>query len=95
MSYPQIFLTSPVAPWPPRPRRVTSHDEVRPDSGFNLIELKDWNCCGSSSAGTLCKDLALAMAARNLSLAPPDRPLVAMWGAWPALPPERPNLPGK
>lgn len=46
--------------------------------GFNLIELEDWNCCGSSSAGTLCKNLALAMAARNLSLAPPDRPLVAM-----------------
>jgi heterodisulfide reductase subunit B len=46
--------------------------------GFNLIELKDWNCCGSSSAGTLCKNLALAMAARNLSLAPPGRPLVAM-----------------
>jgi heterodisulfide reductase subunit B len=46
--------------------------------GLNLIELKDWNCCGSSSAGTLCKNLALAMAARNLSLAPPDRPLVAM-----------------
>ena len=46
--------------------------------GFNLIELKDWNCCGSSSASTLCKNLALAMAARNLSLAPPDRPLVAM-----------------
>jgi heterodisulfide reductase subunit B len=46
--------------------------------GFNLIELRDWNCCGSSSAGTLCKNLALAMAARNLSLAPPDRPLVVM-----------------
>jgi heterodisulfide reductase subunit B len=46
--------------------------------GFNLIELKDWNCCGSSSAGTLCKNLAQAMAARNLSLAPPDRLLVAM-----------------
>jgi heterodisulfide reductase subunit B2 len=46
--------------------------------GFNLIELPDWNCCGSSSAQTLCKDLSLGMAARNLSLAPPDRPLVAM-----------------
>jgi heterodisulfide reductase subunit B len=46
--------------------------------GLNLIELEDWNCCGSSSASTLCKDLALAMAARNLSLAPADRPLVAM-----------------
>ncbi len=46
--------------------------------GFNLIELEDWNCCGSSSASTLCKDLALGMAARNLSLAPAGRPLVAM-----------------
>jgi heterodisulfide reductase subunit B len=46
--------------------------------GFNLIELEDWNCCGSSSAQTLCKNLALGMAARNLSLAPPGRPLVAM-----------------
>ena len=46
--------------------------------GFNLIELPDWNCCGSSSAQTMCKNLSLGMAARNLSLAPPDRPLVAM-----------------
>jgi heterodisulfide reductase subunit B len=46
--------------------------------GLNLIELEDWNCCGSSSAQTLCKNLALGMAARNLSLAPPGRPLVAM-----------------
>ena len=46
--------------------------------GFNLIELKDWNCCGSSSAQTMCTNLALGMAARNLSLAPVGRPLVAM-----------------
>jgi len=46
--------------------------------GLNLIELEDWNCCGSSSAQTLCKNLSLAMAARNLSLAPAGRPLVAM-----------------
>ena len=46
--------------------------------GFNLIELPDWNCCGSSSAQTICKDLSLGMAARNLSLAPAGRPLVAM-----------------
>jgi heterodisulfide reductase subunit B len=45
---------------------------------FNLIELEDWNCCGSSSAQTLCKNLSLGMAARNLSLAPAGRPLVAM-----------------
>lgn len=46
--------------------------------GMNLIELEDWNCCGSSSAQTMCKNLSLGMAARNLSLAPPERPLVAM-----------------
>jgi heterodisulfide reductase subunit B len=46
--------------------------------GLNLVELEDWNCCGSASANILCKNLSLAMAARNLSLAPPDRPLVAM-----------------
>jgi len=46
--------------------------------GLNLIELEDWNCCGSSSAQTMCKNLSLAMAARNLSLAPAGRPLVAM-----------------
>jgi len=46
--------------------------------GLNLIELQDWNCCGSSSAQTMCKNLSLGMAARNLSLAPAGRPLVAM-----------------
>ncbi len=46
--------------------------------GLNLTELEDWNCCGSSSAQTMCKNLSLGMAARNLSLAPPGRPLVAM-----------------
>jgi len=45
---------------------------------MNLIELQDWNCCGSSSAQTMCKNLSLGMAARNLSLAPPGRPLVTM-----------------
>ena len=46
--------------------------------GLNLIELEDWNCCGSSSAQTMCKNLSLGMAARNLSLAPAGRPMVAM-----------------
>jgi len=31
--------------------------------GFNLIELQDWNCCGSSSAQTMCKNLSPGMAA--------------------------------
>lgn len=46
--------------------------------GLNLIELEDWNCCGSSSAKCLSPSLNLALAARNLSLAVPDRPLVVM-----------------
>ena len=46
--------------------------------GLNLIELEDWNCCGSSSASCLDKELAFSLAVRNLSLAPPGRPLMAM-----------------
>jgi len=44
--------------------------------GFNLVELEDWNCCGSSSAHSIDKELAFDLASRNLSLAPPDRPLL-------------------
>jgi len=44
--------------------------------GYNLIELEDWNCCGSSSAHSVDTDLALDLASRNLSLAPLDRPLL-------------------
>lgn len=46
--------------------------------GLNLIDLEDWNCCGSSSANILDEDLAFSLVARILSLAPPDRPLMAM-----------------
>jgi heterodisulfide reductase subunit B len=46
--------------------------------GLNLIELEDWNCCGSSSANILDEDLAFSLPVRNLSLASPDRPLMAM-----------------
>jgi heterodisulfide reductase subunit B len=44
--------------------------------GLNLVELEDWNCCGSSSAHSVNKTLAFDLASRNLSLAPPDRPLL-------------------
>jgi heterodisulfide reductase subunit B len=46
--------------------------------GLNLIELEDWNCCGSSSVNILDKEIAFSLAVRNLSLAPPQRPLMAM-----------------
>ena len=44
--------------------------------GVELVELKDWNCCGSSSAHSIDADLAFKLAARNLSMAPPGRPLL-------------------
>lgn len=44
--------------------------------GVDLIELPDWNCCGSSSAEVIDTEIALDLAARNLFLAPPDRPLL-------------------
>jgi heterodisulfide reductase subunit B len=46
--------------------------------GFNLTELPDWNCCGSSSAYIVDPELGLQLTARNLSLADPDKPLLVM-----------------
>jgi heterodisulfide reductase subunit B len=46
--------------------------------GLNLIEVDDWNCCGSSSVNILDKEIAFSLAVRNLSLSPPQRPLMAM-----------------
>lgn len=45
--------------------------------GYNLIELDDWNCCGSSSAHSINPDIAFDLASRNLSLAPAGRTLIA------------------
>ena len=44
--------------------------------GFNLIELNDWNCCGSSSAHSINGEVAFYLGTRNLSLAPAGRPLI-------------------
>ncbi len=44
--------------------------------GVELVELEDWNCCGSSSAHSIDSELAAALPARNLSLAPEGRPLL-------------------
>lgn len=44
--------------------------------GYDLIEVPDWNCCGSSSADVVDHEVALDLSARNLFLAPPDRPLL-------------------
>jgi heterodisulfide reductase subunit B len=44
--------------------------------GVDLIELPDWNCCGSSSTHSINHSLAIDLAARNLSLIPINLPLV-------------------
>ncbi|OGP69592.1 MAG: hypothetical protein A2Z73_03030, partial [Deltaproteobacteria bacterium RBG_13_60_28] len=46
--------------------------------GLHLQELEDWNCCGSSSAYSVDPELGFNLSTRNLSLAPPDRPLLVM-----------------
>jgi heterodisulfide reductase subunit B len=50
--------------------------EVCARIGVRLVELTDWNCCGSSSAHSIQSDLAFHLACRNLSLAPQGRPLL-------------------
>ncbi|VVS92464.1 CoB--CoM heterodisulfide reductase iron-sulfur subunit B family protein [Desulfoluna spongiiphila] len=44
--------------------------------GIRLVELPDWNCCGSSSAHSIDRDLAFDLVARNLALAPSGRPIL-------------------
>jgi heterodisulfide reductase subunit B len=43
---------------------------------IGLTEIQDWNCCGSSSTHSIDAGLALALASRNLYLAPDDNPLL-------------------
>jgi heterodisulfide reductase subunit B len=38
--------------------------------GYNLAEIPDWNCCGTSSAHCVDPELAFDLASRNLSLVP-------------------------
>ena len=42
---------------------------VTPLLDLQLVELKDWNCCGASAAHSINHHLALALPARNLALA--------------------------
>ena len=44
--------------------------------GISLVELPDWNCCGSSSAHSINHTIAKHLPMRNISLAPPGRPLL-------------------
>jgi heterodisulfide reductase subunit B len=46
--------------------------------GLRLVELDDWNCCGSSSGHAVDPELALGLCARNLGLVPEGRTLLTM-----------------
>lgn len=50
--------------------------EVCRHAGFHLEELKDWNCCGSSSAHGIQSETGFRLSCRNLSLAPEGIPLL-------------------
>ncbi len=43
---------------------------------IDLIELEDWNCCGSSSAHSIDRDVAEKLPMRNISLATKGIPLM-------------------
>ena len=43
---------------------------------IELKELEDWNCCGSSSAHSVDRDVAKKLPMRNISLAPKGIPLM-------------------
>jgi len=49
---------------------------IAPLLGLSLREIEDWNCCGSSSAHSLCPALARRLAWRIVSLAPEEEILV-------------------
>ncbi|MCU0822050.1 MAG: CoB--CoM heterodisulfide reductase iron-sulfur subunit B family protein [Spirochaetes bacterium] len=38
-------------------------------AGIELVELKDWNCCGATAAHSLNHELSIVLPARNLSIA--------------------------
>ncbi|MCX5882004.1 MAG: heterodisulfide reductase-related iron-sulfur binding cluster [Deltaproteobacteria bacterium] len=50
--------------------------EVCKHMGYRLVELKDWNCCGSSSAHSIKSEMGFQLSCRNLSLAPKGIPLL-------------------
>jgi len=50
--------------------------EVAEKIDLQFIEIDDWNCCGSSSAYSIDKNLALNLACRSLFRAPGNIPIV-------------------
>jgi len=50
--------------------------EVCRGMGYRLVELNDWNCCGSSSAHSIKSEIGFHLSSRNLSLTPKGIPLL-------------------
>jgi heterodisulfide reductase subunit B2 len=50
--------------------------EVCRGMGYSLVELDDWNCCGSSSAHSIKSEIGFQLSCRNLSLAQKGIPLL-------------------
>ena len=46
-----------------------SFEFLRKKLGLDIKEIKDWSCCGSTSAHTTNEMMALALPARNIALA--------------------------
>ncbi|MBQ3301711.1 MAG: heterodisulfide reductase subunit B, partial [Eggerthellaceae bacterium] len=45
-----------------------STDYVAEKIGFEMVEIPDWNCCGTSAAALTSPELAVALPARSLSI---------------------------
>ena len=57
-----------------------STDYVAEKIGFELVEIPDWNCCGTSAAALTSPELAVALPARSLAISErvfPDLDVVA------------------
>lgn len=51
-----------------------ANDFVMNRLGIDLVEVKDWNCCGATSGHTLGEALGLALPARSLAIAEDEYP---------------------
>ena len=51
-----------------------SFEFVADKIGLELLEIPDWNCCGSTAAHTKNEKMALALAARNIALSEEANP---------------------
>ncbi|MDR3305497.1 MAG: CoB--CoM heterodisulfide reductase iron-sulfur subunit B family protein [Clostridiales Family XIII bacterium] len=51
-----------------------ANDFVFDRIGIDLVEIKDWNCCGATSAHVLSEALGLSLPARSLARAEADHP---------------------